>query len=140
MSDSVATPGVALLRDTLDAFNRGDVDACLELLIPDFIQNIPGLPEPIIGRDFWKQNVVMFRGAFPDLKIEIDDIFGVGDRVAVRLTFRGTHTGAFLGVEPTNREVAFTSIELYRVEGDKLAEEWVSPDIQSLMGQIGAPA
>jgi predicted ester cyclase len=80
----------------------------------------------------------MFRTAFPDLRAEIEDIFGVGDRVAVRLTFRGTHHGAFFGMPATGREVMFSSVEIYRVAGDQLAEEWVSPDVTSLMGQLGA--
>lgn len=54
----------------------------------------------------------------------------------MRLTFSGTHSGEFLGIAPTGREVSFTSVELYRVEGDKIEEERVSPDIQSLMAQI----
>ena len=133
-----AAAGIELLRRSFDAFNRGDIDACVEVLAPDFIANIPGAPEPGRGRDAWKQNALMFREAFPDLQIEIDDIFGAGDKVAVRLMFRGTHTGPFLGIAATGREVAFSSVEIYRVENGLLAEEWVSPDVTSLMGQIGA--
>ena len=133
-----AAAGIELLRRSFDAFNRGDIDACVEVLAPDFIANIPGAPEPGRGRDAWKQNALMFREAFPDLQIEIDDIFGAGDKVAVRLMFKGTHTGPFLGIGATGREVAFSSVEIYRVEDGLLAEEWVSPDVTSLMGQIGA--
>jgi predicted ester cyclase len=136
-AESGVTPGVELLRRSLQAFNRGDIDSCVQILSPEFIANIPGLPEPQRGRDAWKQNALMFREAFPDLNVAI---FGAGDRVAVRLTFRGTHEGPFLGVEPTGRRVAFTSVELYRVSDDYIAEEWVSPDINSLMTQITGPS
>ena len=139
VTEDAETPGVELLRRSFDALNRGDLEACVELVAPDFIANIPGLPEPQRGREAWKQNFVMFREAFPDLDATIEDIFGSGDRVAVRLTFRGTHTGAFLGIEPSGRAVAFASVELYRVDGEHIAEEWVSPDIGSLMAQITAP-
>ncbi|MEJ8640999.1 ester cyclase [Streptomyces sp. MS1.HAVA.3] len=41
----------------------------------------------------------------------------------------------------TDRQVSFRSIEIYRIEGDKIAEEWVAPDMISLMQQISpAPA
>lgn len=135
-AESANTRGVELLRRSFEVFNRGDIDSLVEVLSPDFVANIPGLPEPQHGRDAWKQNVLMIRAAFPDLHATIDDIFGDGDRVAVRLTFRGTHEGPFLGIEPTGRQVAYTSVELYRVSGGHIAEEWVSPDIASLMGQI----
>ena len=133
----IETPGVELLKRSFDALNRGDLDACVEVLAPDFIANVPGAPEPTRGSDAWRQNAEMFLGAFPDLHVSIDDIFGEGDKVAVRLAFEGTHTGDFLGIAPTGRRVSFTSIELYRVSDGALAEEWVSPDINSLLGQIG---
>ncbi|MFE9996894.1 ester cyclase [Streptomyces avermitilis] len=40
----------------------------------------------------------------------------------------------------THRPVGFRSIELYRLEGDKIAEEWVAPDMMSLMQQISPPS
>jgi steroid delta-isomerase-like uncharacterized protein len=134
--DSTST--VELLRHAFGLLNSGDIDACYELLTPDFIANYPGAPEPTIGRDAWKENVTMFRLAFPDLHVEIDDIFGSGDRAAVRLTFTGTHQGEFFGMPATGRAVTFTSVELYRSEGGRMAEEWVSPDIATLMRQISA--
>jgi predicted ester cyclase len=103
------------------------------------IINLPGLPEPLHGREIWKLGVKAMRDGFPDLHITIEDIFGAGDRVAVRLNFSGTHTGEFQGVPATHRRVAFSSIDIYRVEGDKLAEEWVSPDMMGLMQQISDP-
>jgi steroid delta-isomerase-like uncharacterized protein len=133
-----STPAVELVRRSFETFNRGDIDACVDLLTPDFVANVAGAPGPAVGRDPWKQNAVMFRAAFPDLRAEIEDIFGAGDRVAVRLTFRGTHRGAFFGLPATGRAVMFSSIEIYRVAGDQLVEEWVSPDVTSLMGQLGA--
>jgi steroid delta-isomerase-like uncharacterized protein len=133
-----STAAVELVRRSFDLFNRGDIDACVGLLRPDFVANIAGAPEPALGRDPWKQNALMFHAAFPDLRAEIEDIFGAGDRVAIRLTFRGTHRGAFFGLPATGRAVMFSSVEIYRVAGDQLAEEWVSPDVTSLMRQLGA--
>ena len=131
--------GVTLLRRALDAFNKGDLEACTEFLAPDFIANVAGAPGPNIGREAWKQNAQVLLDAFPDIKMEIQDVFGSGDRAALRLTFRGTHKNPFLGIPATGKEVAFSSVELYRVEDDLLAEEWVAPDVASLMGQITAP-
>ncbi len=138
-NEKTEAKGVTLLRTALEAFNKGDLEGCSEFLAPDFIANIPGAAEPAIGREAWKQNARMLLDAFPDMKMEIQDVFGEGDRAALRLTFRGTHKNPFLGIPATGREVAFSSVELYRVEGDLLAEEWVAPDIASLMGQITAP-
>jgi steroid delta-isomerase-like uncharacterized protein len=127
---------VALLRQALATFQAQDLDAAVELLTEDFIANIPGVPTPLRGREIWRMGARSMLDGFPDLTIDIEDIFGAGDRVAVRLRFHGTHDGPFQGVQPTHREVSFTSVEIYRFAGGKVAEEWVSPDMLSLMQQI----
>lgn len=129
---------IALVRRGYETLQSGDVDALAELITENFIANIPGLPEPLRGREPWRRNVEAMLEGFPDLQIDIDDMFGAGDKVAVLLRFHGTHNGQFQGVPPTHRRVSFSSIEVYRLEGDKIAEEWVSPDILGLMRQISA--
>src|SRR5262245_41376799 len=132
------TVAVALLRRAFQLLQSGDLDACEELLTPDFIANLPGLPEPLHGRQAWRLGVQAMREGFPDLGVDIEDIFGVGDKVAVRLRLHGTHDGPFEGIPPTHRKVSFTSIEMYRVAGDRIAEEWVSPDMMGLVRQLSA--
>jgi steroid delta-isomerase-like uncharacterized protein len=78
----------------------------------------------------------MFRSAFPDLHAEIEDIFGSGDRVAVRLSMSGTHRGDYLGIPATGRPVSYVSHEFYRVEDGLIAEEWLCSDTASLLRQI----
>jgi predicted ester cyclase len=60
------------------------------------------------------------------------------DRVAVRATFHGTHTGEFMGIAPTQRRVNLPLIIIYRIDGDKIVEHWLSVDMLSLMQQLGA--
>jgi steroid delta-isomerase-like uncharacterized protein len=126
-----------LLARAFEILTRDGVDAAAELLTPDFIANIPGAPAPLHGRDAWAIGVRGMFAAFPDLSITIEDAVEQGDRVAVRVRFRGTHGGPFQGIGATHRPVEFTSLELYRIEGELIAEEWVYPDISTLMRQIG---
>lgn len=128
-----------LLRTAYRSLESGDLDACVELLTENFIANVPGLPDPLHGREVWRLGAQAMLEAFPDLKIDVQDIFGVGDKVTVLVHFHGTHQGAFQQFEATGRQVGYRSIEVYRIEGDKIAEEWVAPDMLSLMQQI-APA
>ena len=74
--------------------------------------------------------------AFPDLKAQIEDIVAAGDRVAVRVTFRGTHEGEFQGIPATRRPVRYVSHEFYRVEDGLIAEEWICSDMASLFRQL----
>jgi steroid delta-isomerase-like uncharacterized protein len=128
---------IALVRAGFEALNAGDLDACIELVSPDLIINLAELPEPLHGRDTWHEGAAMFRSAFPDLRAEIEDIFGSGDRVAVRLRMRGTHEGDYLGLPATGRTVSYVSHEFYRIEDGLIAEEWICSDMASLLGQIG---
>ena len=128
--------GIELVRAAFAAFNSGDLDNCSEFLTDDFIINIAGMPFQMRGRDAWRDNAQVMLSAFPDVEARIEDIFSADDRVAVRLTMRGTHRGEFVGIPATGRTVDYTSIEIYRTEGGKLAEEWISSDTATLMRQL----
>jgi predicted ester cyclase len=76
--------------------------------------------------------------AFSGFEIAEQAILADGDLVAVRLVISGRHVGEFLGIAPTNQQVRFQSHEFFRVEGDKLAEQWVVMDVAGLLQQLGA--
>ncbi|RKR86435.1 steroid delta-isomerase-like uncharacterized protein [Micromonospora pisi] len=125
-----------LMRTTFERFNAGDIDACLDRLTPDFIINLAMLPQPMHGRETWKQGVDVMRAAFPDFHAEIEDMVAMDDRVAMRLTHRGTHRGEFQGIPATGRVVAYQSHEFYRIAGGLIAEEWICSDMATLYQQI----
>lgn len=127
---------IELIRGAQEDFNAGDLDGCVARLTPDFVINLAGLPEPMRGRDAWRQNAEVMRRAFPDVQVHIQDIFSAGDRVAVRLILRGTHTGEFVGLPATGRKAEYVSHEFYRVSDGQIAEEWICSDTATLMRQI----
>ncbi len=94
----------------------------------------PGLPP---GREGLKAFVSAFHAAFPDGRLSIDQMIAEGDTVATRLTFRGTHTGDFLGIPPTGKQVAVPALDMARYADGKLVEHWGGPDQMSLMQQLG---
>lgn len=136
MSDEMTEANIELVRTAREAFNAGDLDACLELVTPDLIQHLAELPEPRRGRELWREGAMVIRRAFPDLRAEIEDIVAAGDRVALRLTIHGTHDGEFLGIPPSGRHVSYVSHEFYRVENGLVAEEWICSDTATLFRQI----
>ena len=128
---------IALVRRGLDAFNEGDIGTCLALLSPDFVMNLVGLP-PMHGPDVWRQGVDVIKRGFPDLHARIDDIVAAGDRVALRLTLRGTHQGEYLGIPATGRIIEYASHEFYKITNGLIAEEWICSDTATLHGQLTA--
>jgi steroid delta-isomerase-like uncharacterized protein len=125
-----------LVRAGFQAFNAGDAGGCLALAAPDLISNLAGLPEPQHGRDAWRQGFEMMLRAFPGLQAHIEDIVAAGDKVAVRVRFRGTHSGEFLGIPATGRTIDYVSHEFYRIADGLIAEEWICSDMATLLRQL----
>ena len=48
------------------------------------------------------------------------------------------HHGAFPGLPPTDKEVAFSSMTFNRVVDGKVEEQWVEIDLFGLMQRLGA--
>ena len=85
-----------------EVWNQEDLAAADELVDGSFVDNVTRPATPI-GLDGYKQTVTMFRTAFPDLNLTIDDQIGEGDKVAVLWTAHGTHKGELMGIAPTGR-------------------------------------
>ncbi|MHB1571897.1 MAG: ester cyclase [Solirubrobacteraceae bacterium] len=134
--DTAATANIELVRAGVADLNSGDLDACVDRATPDLVMNLAELPEPSRGIAAWRQGAEMMRRAFPDLHAHIEDILAAQDRVAVRLTFTGTHSGEFLGIPATGRSVRYVSHEFYRVTDGLIAEEWICSDMATLIRQI----
>ncbi|HET6658317.1 MAG TPA: ester cyclase [Rubrobacter sp.] len=87
-----------------------------------------------------KQQAADFRRGFPDVTSTIEDLIAEGDKVVARWRSRATHRGDYMGIAPSGKEVEFTGISIYRIEGNKIAESWSVEDQLGLMRQIGAVA
>jgi predicted ester cyclase len=75
---------------------------------------------PPAFRTFWKQ----FCGAFPDLRITVEDVIAEGDQVMVRISFTGTHQGDHLGAAATGKTVTATGLILARWRNGQIVESW----------------
>lgn len=82
------------------------------------------------------QRVTAFRTAFPDLQVSIETQVAEGDWVVMRLIYRGTHLGPFLGVPPTGKRVEFATIAMNRYSDGKSVENWGIHDFYGLLKQL----
>jgi steroid delta-isomerase-like uncharacterized protein len=130
-----AAPSV--IRLILDqAFNQGDLDIVDELVAADVVAHIASWGVPA-SRLSLKQMIANLRFAFPDLRCTVEDEIGEGDEIAARWTMRGTHTGMFLGNQPTGRQVAVLGFIFARVTGGRIVENWILIDQMGLLQQLG---
>lgn len=122
-----------------EIFREGNLKAVEDMVAADFVDHIP---TPIPGQPTQGPRAVtwfadLFRTAFPDLKVTVDDAMSIGDRVVTRATWRGTQTGKLLGADPTGKQAQVTSIDITRVGRGQVREHWGQMDVLSLIGQLG---
>ena len=76
-------------------------------------------------------------GAVPDLHANVQDIFGYGDEVVVRLVVTGTQEGTLLNIPATGRHLHWDAIDLYQLRGGKISQEWASEDLTAILFDTG---
>jgi steroid delta-isomerase-like uncharacterized protein len=116
-----------------EGWNQGKVEVVDELVAPDAV---PAHESTSPGRQSWKDAIVMYRSAFPDLTYRIEDLFGAGDKVVLRWTATATDTVGFMGRPPTGRQASATGINIYRLAGGVLVEHWDEWDLAGLLQQL----
>jgi predicted ester cyclase len=129
----------ATTRRYYDAlWNDRDRTVIPEWIASEYVGHFTRYPEPVLGvAGFEAMADELFR-AFPDLRVQIEDLVADGDRVASRVRIVGTHRGVLQGYAPTGVRVdtIFAAIERYR--DDRCVEEWVFSDDLGIARQIKA--
>ena len=121
----------------IEGLNRGNTSEAERVFSADCVIHINGSPEPNLSVDGFKQMVSGLLGAFPDLRITIDDQIAAGDKVATRWTAEGTNSGAFGSVPATGHRIRIGGMILDRVAAGKVVERWEQWDQMGMLQQLG---
>ncbi len=129
----------ALARRSIEEiWNQGKLAAIDELVASDATFHDPSVPGgKFTGPQGMKQFVQIYRGAFPDLRLTINDQIAEGEEVVTRWTATGTHSGELMGIAPTNKRATVTGVDIDRYQGGKVVEAWASYDMLGLLQQLG---
>ncbi len=127
----------ALVRQVLDLIDERKLDAAFELYAADYIYHGPGGQE-LRGRDGIRGLWDVYLTGFPDLSSTVEDMISEGDKVVLRWTIQGTHTGEFLGVPASDKKITLPITEIFRIADGQLVEAWDQYDRMTVMQQIGA--
>lgn len=119
----------AIARRVYEIASTGDFGWSGEIVDPDAPDNelLPHDP-PAKLIDTFKETFSEAREGFPDLSITVEDVMAEGDRVAARVTMRGTHRGEFQGIAPTGKSVEVKAIDMFRISNGKIVEHWGHAD------------
>lgn len=132
--------GPQLVRTMTEAgWSRGDVSVFDERMADSVTFHYAGTPRRL-SREDMKATILRWRAAFPDLRMEVDELIAEGDLVAGRFTLSGTHRGEWGGAAPTGERVSMALMMFFRFEDGRLVELWESDDQLGLRRQLGLGA
>jgi predicted ester cyclase len=128
----------ALVRQFLAKVDTGDVGVLDEFIAEKYDDHNP--PPFQQGNDMnaARDAFAYALKAFSDFGHEVKDQYADGDVVITRLVGHGRHTGDFMGVPPTDKDVTMEGIAIHRVVDGKIVEHWSQVDGLGLLMQMGA--
>lgn len=121
-----------------EVWNEGNLDVIDEVIADEAVVAVVGAPEQIRGPRGFREFVVMYRTAFPDLRITVDEQIAEGDIVVNRWTATGTHEGELMGIAATGKQATTAGVNINRISGGKLVQGWGIFDQLGLLQQLGA--
>jgi predicted ester cyclase len=123
-----------LIRRYVETWNQGDLQGLAEFWSPDMVHHTRSQAH---GFAEVKMIVGTFMRAFADLHFQIDDIIAEGDKVVTRMTASATHTGNYMEMAPTGKQIRCAVMGIARVANGKIVEHWGVTDELHMMQQIG---
>lgn len=124
-----------IVRRFLDeVWSRGNYGVADELLAENHVHHLG--QDELRGPAAVKEFAASLRRAFPDLRFTIEDELADADKVAIRWTASGTHSGQFAGVEATGRRVHYSGIDMFHLRAERIVQVWVQADAATLMEQL----
>ena len=127
-----------LVRSWFQSIDTGEPAVIDKYLSEDLVDNNPTpIPDLAPGIQGVRDAFAYALTAFTDFRHEIKAQYGEGDTVISRVVGYGKHTGEFLGVPPTNKDVQMEGISIHRVADGKIVEHWAQIDAAGLLMQLG---
>jgi steroid delta-isomerase-like uncharacterized protein len=127
----------ATARRLYDLINAGEIDGFGDLLADDFVEHeeTPGLAPTKDGvKSFFRMQLA----AFPDLKMEVQDVVADGRKVVARVRYTGTQKGEFMGMPATGKSVDVQLVDIFSFADDgRVGEHWGVIDLMAMMQQLG---
>ena len=141
-NDLSTVSNVAIIQRFInDLWNARDLSVADEIFADNCVthQLRSGLAATAAPRDpeTIKQHVLEWLNAFPDLTFTVEQMVADGDRVASQMTMQGTHSGTWMGIAPTGKQISLQMMTIHRIEAGKIVEDWVLVDSLGLFQQLG---
>ena len=133
------TNKVLVQRMIDEVMNQQNLAVVDELFAADYLMHDPAWPMEVKGPEGFKLWAgAMLEPFFSDGEVAVNDMIAEEDKVFVRWTWSATHTGEFMGIPPTGRQITVAGISIHRFANGKFVESWVNYDPLGMMQQLTA--
>jgi steroid delta-isomerase-like uncharacterized protein len=126
-----------IARDIFDAWNAHDPERYAKLLDEKHVIESDTIPAAMTGRDAARQFMKIYIGAFPDLRLTVDQMLADGNFVVTRWTATGTHRGELMGIAPTGRKTVTRGCTVGEIKNGRGVHDWVYWDTGNMLKQLG---
>lgn len=130
---SVEENKVLAMRFYDEILNGRKMDVADEILAQHYIDHSATAP----GLENFKLYFLMITSVFPDIKVTVEDLFADDDKVAARLTIRGTQSGSFRGFPERGGQATWSGMDIIQVSNGKIVERWSERDFLHMLVQLG---
>src|ERR1700747_884485 len=120
-----------------ELWNQGNLSVADQLFTPNYTHHDSSSPDFGHGPESERKRATLYRTAFPDLRLTIEDLIAEGDTVMARWSCHGTHKGDLNGIAPTGKPFTIPGVTIARFVNGKLSEGYVNWDALGLMQQLG---
>jgi steroid delta-isomerase-like uncharacterized protein len=118
-----------------DVWNNADLAAFNDITGPEYTYHFGSHPPR--DKIAMQQLLQELHIAFPDWRVQIQDIIAEGNTVAVRWSGMVTHGGVFYGIPPTGKQIIVCGINIYLIEDGKISREWEQMNSLAMLHQMG---
>jgi steroid delta-isomerase-like uncharacterized protein len=124
-------------REIMRIWSAHDLDNYAKLLDEKYVAESDTIPAPVQGRAGAREFMKVYVTAFPDLRLDTEQMLASEDFVVTRWRATGTHNGPLMSIPPTNRKVVTHGCTVSQYRNGRPAHDWIYWDTGNLLKQLG---
>lgn len=125
----------AIVRKWIEAWMSKDLAALDQLFAQTYTVN-----DAFVGCEGVKHAVQFLHSVLSNISVELNDLIGEGDKVVMRWTVYGVHTGELMGVSATGRPVKLMGINIYQIAEGKIMANHEQTNVPAVIQSLKTEA
>jgi len=129
---------IQMVKENVALLNAHDFAGYVKRIDDSYVGESETVPGGVRGPAGVREQLDTLLAAFPDLRVELEQVLASGDHVVTRIRLSGTHKGTFAGIAPTHKSVSWGVCSVSEIRNGKGIRGRLYGDNASLLQQLGA--